>query len=448
MKFSTDIQQSSYQKLPEQFHEKIKLNLGLNWKLEISNDDLIDKDLLKKIMARANNEDAFALAYSGHQFGHFSPVLGDGRAALIGSLKDEKDGEHEIHLKGSGRTVFSRGGDGKATLGSVVREYLLSEAMAGLNVPTTRTLGILTSDETIARQELHPRAVLIRCAKSHIRVGTFEYFSSRDDYESIKILVNQFKFSSPVEFFKDVVRKQAELIAKWMSVGFIHGVMNTDNMLVSGETIDYGPCAFMDEFDPHKVFSSIDRNGRYRFSNQASIARWNLAKLSECLSLTYKNDLFLKELENFDEIFKNSWFKLMSAKIGIEFNPELVNYWLQYLSQHELDFTLAHIWLHNYDNGLGYSELVENEAFKNFLKMRESCSSKKSLNLMQKVNPVVIARNHQVERIIKETESGSWQSFTELNRLLKNPYDLKNLNSSFTRPPLLSERVQETFCGT
>ena len=361
---------NTYARLPEHFHAKVKPAGSPNPRLLAWNEPLAealgmaelgnDSDRLAQLFG--GNEllpgsEPIALAYAGHQFGNFVPQLGDGRALLLGELVSKADGRrYDLQLKGSGQTPYSRNGDGRSAIGPVIREYVLSEAMHCMGVPTTRALAVVATGEYVRREGVVPGGVLTRVASSHIRVGTFEYFSVRRDTKALKALVDYaiarhypdvIEADSPtIAFYAAVVERQAKLVAHWLDIGFIHGVMNTDNMAVSGETIDYGPCAFMDEFNYQKVFSSIDRHGRYAYGQQPSIAQWNLARLAECLMrLVDDKETFEAELGKFDELFHKEYVRRMANKMGLESveadDADLMNGWLQHLQDNALDYTLS-----------------------------------------------------------------------------------------------------------
>ncbi len=364
---------NSYSRLPENFYERIDPIAVKNPKLirfnkllaeEIGLDPIKDNNHLETIFSGnvlPKDSDPIALAYAGHQFGHFVPQLGDGRAVLLGEVSNHDGFRFDIQLKGSGPTSFSRGGDGRAPLGPVIREYIMSEAMHFLNIPTTRSLAMVATDELVSRETLLPGGVLTRIASSHIRVGTFEYFAAQGDQKNLKLLANYAinrHYSNIDEsnnryqiFLESVCDKQASLIAKWMEVGFIHGVMNTDNTSISGETIDYGPCAFMDSYHPETVFSSIDHHGRYAYGNQPNIAQWNLARLSECLLPLIDNDsnkaITIAEeiLDSFGRKFEDYWFSGMCEKIGLpgskKNNRALLQDLLKLMQKNKSDFTLT-----------------------------------------------------------------------------------------------------------
>jgi len=404
-----------------------------------------------------------ALAYAGHQFGNFVPQLGDGRALLLGELLDEKGRRFDIQLKGSGQTPFSRRGDGRAALGPVIREYLVSEAMHRMGVPTTRALAAVRTGEWVVRNGRLPGGVLTRVAASHIRVGTFEYFAARRDQAALETLADYaikrhypevVEAENPVvAFFGKVVEAQAKLVAQWMGLGFIHGVMNTDNTSISGETIDYGPCAFMDEFDYHKVFSSIDQLGRYAYGRQGTIAHWNLARLAECLMLLGDPQAsFEEQLARFQTLFENEFARRMGAKLGLQSleksDQDLISAWLQLMQDEELDYTLSFRQLAD------RVEAQDNAVFGDFEGRwrarleKQGVSPAQVREQMNAVNPLFIPRNHQIERVIDAAVDDDLAPFGELRQVLQEPFDAQPGFEAYAKPPGLGERVTETFCGT
>ena len=393
--------------------ELIKFNEALARELDISTDHVA---AFGAAVFSGNTlpegAEPLAMAYAGHQFGHFVPQLGDGRALLLGEVFGPEGARYDIHLKGSGRTRFSRDGDGRSALGPVLREYLVSEAMQKLNVPTTRALAAVTTGESVARERLLPGGVITRVASSFVRVGTFQYFAARDDDEAVKQLADYvIEKSYPqlgddenpyVAFLKAVVERQAALIAQWMQLGFIHGVMNTDNMSIAGETIDYGPCAFMDAYHHNQVFSSIDRNGRYAYSNQPSIGLWNLTRLAETLLPLFDDD----------------------PQAAVNVAQEVLE---GYAARYDSD------WLEQWRQRLTL-EAQSNEA-------RQQA--------MQAINPVYIPRNHQIEAAIRAAEDqGDFSVFHALHAVLQNPYVEQQGKESYMQSPQPEEVVEYTFCGT
>lgn len=410
-----------------------------------------------------------AQAYAGHQFGHFT-TLGDGRAVLLGEQIAPSNQRFDIQLKGCGRTPFSRGGDGLAALGPMLREYLISEAMHALDIPTTRSLAVATTGETVFRNEQLPGAVLTRVASSHIRVGTFQWVAAHQDHAALRALADYTRRrhfpdlaeASDLEFFHAVMKRQASLIAQWLSVGFIHGVMNTDNMALCGETIDYGPCAFIDRYDPDTVFSSIDRDGRYAYANQPTIARWNLARLAEAMIPLLDDDgkkaveLANEALHQFQGIFQNFWLQGMRAKLGI-FNAEaddlaLVHRLFDWMQESKSDFTVTF-------TTLSSTASIDEPAFpdptfthwhvdwKNRLD-RQPQDSLEIVRKMQSANPRVIPRNHKVEEALESaTLHADLAPFHKLLAAITQPFDEAS-DEIFTTPPPPDSPPYQTFCGT
>lgn len=426
-----------------------------------------------------------AMAYAGHQFGHFNPHLGDGRAIYLGELDDVDGRSFGIQLKGSGRTGWSRNGDGRSALGPVLREYLLSEAMHKLNVPSTRAFAAVTTGEEVIRQGVMPGGIMTRAASSFIRVGTFQYFAMQNDTESIKALADYViarnypdvkEASNPyIALFEAVVMRQATLIAKWMQLGFIHGVMNTDNMSVAGETIDYGPCAFMDFFNHHQVYSSIDRDGRYAYSNQPAIGAWNLSRLAETLLPLFDDDLdkgveIAQEiLQKYFERYNQEWLSGFRAKCGLtavanvqaEDDKALLDSLLDTMEANEADFTLTFYHLSQLDSVGDEKEFALRELFAKPGAMAEwlarwrqrllleSVEDSERQKNMQSTNPLYIPRNHQVEAAIRAAEDhNDFSVFHTLYDVLQNPFEQQQGKESYTLPPKPKEVVHQTFCGT
>ncbi|WP_018605304.1 protein adenylyltransferase SelO [Uliginosibacterium gangwonense] len=423
-----------------------------------------------------------AQAYAGHQFGQLSPSLGDGRALLIGEVLDCQHRRRDIAFKGSGRTPFSRNGDGKAALGPMLREVLLGEAMHALSIPTTRALAVVSTGEVVYRDQVLPGAVLTRVAASHIRVGTFEYFAARGELESLKRLAaytitrHTPQLQAPqlhwLDFLREVSQRQAALIAQWMSIGFIHGVMNTDNMTISGETIDYGPCAFMEAYDPHTVFSSIDHQGRYAFGNQPHIAQWNLARLAEALlplsEMPPEQTLAEAEavINSFPNMYHQQWLKNMRAKLGLSSaNDEadsademLAQDWLELLQVNKVDFTLG--WRYLADAAEGDESRLRNlfadqSALSIWLARwharlhAEETPSATRANSMRQHNPWLIPRNHRVEEALAAAINGELAPFEKLLAALKSPYQETALYADYAEPaPEEMTMNYQTFCGT
>jgi len=427
-----------------------------------------------------------AMAYAGHQFGHFNPQLGDGRAILLGEILSPEGICFDMQLKGSGQTYYSRNGDGRAALGPILREYLVSEAMAKLGVPTTRALAAVTTGEEVARERMLPGGIITRIARSFVRVGTFQYFAAKGDADAIQKLADyvidrNYPLSRDAEqpyaaFLQAVVEGQAALIAQWMQLGFIHGVMNTDNMSIAGETIDYGPCAFMDFYDHDRVYSSIDRGGRYAYSNQPSIGLWNLTRLAEALIPLLAVDseaaveIAQSILETYIESYQNHWLAGMRAKCGLTVSVEnethiddkvLIEELFDTMAINNADFTLTFFYLSKLssdqcDEDMDIRSLFTNPsqfddwAIKWRKRLRdESVSDKERQAHMQQVNPVYIPRNHQIEAAIRAAEDyGDFTVFHDLHEVLQLPYVLQAGKDSYMLPPEPDEVVKQTFCGT
>ncbi|MFZ9219242.1 MAG: protein adenylyltransferase SelO [Candidatus Fonsibacter ubiquis] len=409
--------------------------------------------------------DPLAQAYAGHQFGHLA-ILGDGRAIVLGEHITPTKQRYDIQFKGSGRTPYSRGGDGKAALGPMLREYIISEAMYHLNIKTTRSLAVATTGENVMRETVLPGAILTRVAESHIRVGTFEYVAIKRDIQTLKKLlqysierhypeIKDLDKQAP-EFLKLVLEKQIDLITDWMRVGFIHGVMNTDNMAISGESIDFGPCAFMDYYNPKTVFSSIDHHGRYAFGNQPSIAQWNLARLADAILPLLDEDqnkaIDVGEgiIHSFKEKYEKKFHKMMKKKLGLITDEAddviLIQELLDTMEKNNLDYTNTFRDLMN--------DKINNETLKNFhakWKIRidkQNRSHEEVLTLMRNVNPVVIPRNHKVEESLKEAHKGNLVSLNNLLNALKDPYTERSDLTLYQQPAPETDKKYKTFCGT
>ena len=427
----------------------------------------------------AEDSTPIAMAYAGHQFGSFVPQLGDGRAILLGEIRDQQGILRDVQLKGSGRTPFSRGGDGRAALGPMLREYLISEAMHALGIPTTRSLAVVTTGEQVYRTDILPGAVLTRVAASHIRVGTFQYFAARGDQEALKelldyVIARHYPESKDDEVpalaaLKAITARQAALIADWMRVGFIHGVMNTDNMALSGETIDYGPCAFMDRYDPNTVFSSIDLGGRYSYTNQPGIAQWNLARLAETLLPLIDADekksieIATAVIEGFTEQFETAFLDHMRKKIGLISaeggDADLISLLLAAMQKAGADFTLTFSRLSriadNPNDDASLYELFNASAdMEGWLKawrarlMLDPQSPLERAETMRLANPEFIPRNHRVEAALQAATAGDMSPFHELLGILQRPYERRSEFAEFALPPPQSEPKYKTFCGT
>jgi len=473
---------NTYSKLSNTFKENIKPTPVHDPELIILNDKLskdlnldfskIDKEELSKIFSGNSlpkGSTTIAQAYAGHQFGHFT-MLGDGRAVLLGEHLVNNTNRFDVQFKGSGRTSFSRSGDGRAVLGPMLREYIISEAIHALNIPTTRSLAVVKTGEKVVRENLLPGAILTRVASSHIRVGTFQYIAAKQNIDDLITLVDytiqrhypEIKSSKnkALDLLNLVMERQCKLVVNWMRVGFIHGVMNTDNMAISGETIDYGPCAFMDFYNPKTVFSSIDKLGRYAFSNQPPITKWNLARLAECLIplIDKSEDTAIKiateTIDNFQNIYENKWLNMMRDKLGLFGNDKndlkLINDLLNWMESNQADYTntFCHLMNINSINDSKYKDIN----FINWFKQWESRvlinngSKEKSINLMKKNNPTVIPRNHKVEEALEAANNNDMSLTTKLLSILNKPYDNQNDIENYLSPSSNSE--YQTFCGT
>jgi len=484
---------NTYTDLPDRFYEVcepasfedpqiIRVNDDLARRLGIDPDWLASRDGARFAVGNhlIDGAEPVATAYAGDQFGQFVSQLGDGRAHLLGEVVGEDGQRFDLQLKGSGRTPFSRRGDGRAPLGPVLREYLVSEAIHALGVPTTRSLAAASTGERVRRDGgEQPGAVLVRVASSHIRVGTFQYFAAREDVEALRELTAyaldrhdpELETDSPVALLEAVAGRQASLVAQWMNVGFIHGVMNTDNMLVSGETIDYGPCAFMNEYDPNTVYSSIDRRGRYAFGNQPDIAHWNLKRFAGALLPMAEDeeamDVQLREvIEAFPDRLQTEREEGLRRKLGLdeEQDPEaaLTSDLLDLMDEHELDFTGTFrrlTELADPDAGSDRPEVGDLFAFpdafddwlerwRGLLKERDESPADIAAS-MRSVNPAVIPRNHHVNAAIEDgVERGNYGTFHALVHVVTNPFEFPEDHEDFVHPPAPEERVDATFCGT
>ena len=459
--------ENSYLELPDIFYSKTKAENFPKLELILKNKDLMDtlninhenfdNLLLDTIYNKQLN--SFSQAYAGHQFGHFT-ILGDGRATLLGEHINNNKERFDIQLKGSGKTPYSRNGDGKGTLKSMLREYIVSEAMHNLNIKTTRSLAILNTGQKIRRETFEDGGVLVRVAKSHIRVGTFQLASLSKKQSDIKELleysINRLypellnEDDKYLKFFEKITIEQMNLILDWQRVGFVHGVMNTDNMSLSGETIDFGPCAFLDEYNPNKVFSSIDKNGRYAFSNQPKIALWNLARLAETFLhlVDSKEEIAIKKIEYIlkksETTFQDKWLEMMKNKIGINGNHEKDNELIKEL----LD--LMHIFKLDYTNTF---VLIRNNNLKKFdfmLDWVSKLNQRKKLNKKieaKNSNPMIIPRNHIVEKVLNESTNGNFKNLNKFISLLKKPYE-SSIPEEYIAEPTNEEKVYQTFCGT
>ncbi|QBG47026.1 YdiU family protein [Verrucomicrobia bacterium S94] len=472
---------NTYARLPERFYarqrgtavpapQRIRTNPALAQELGIDPAWLETQEALNIFSGNriAAGSEPLAQAYAGHQFGGFVPQLGDGRALLLGEVIDQNGNRRDIQLKGSGRTPFSRGGDGKSALGPVLREYIVSEAMYALGVPTTRALAAVASGEAVMRQEGPlPGGVFTRVAASHIRVGTFQYFYARNDEDALRELADYTiarhypdaaEAENPyIALLDGIVAAQAKLIPHWMSLGFIHGVMNTDNTAVSGETIDYGPCAFMDEFHPNCVFSSIDHGGRYAWGSQPDMARWNLNRFAETLLPLIDGDSGTaldkakKALMNFMIIFRAEYDRRFRAKFGLPADAplDIVRSGLSLLTKHQIDFTLffRHLTYENPDELRTF--FTDPSPFESWhASWKTATRSKPETEAMQKANPVLIPRNHRIEQAIQAAYAGNYAPFHRLVDALAKPYELRSEYSEYEKAPMPDELVHQTFCGT
>ena len=473
---------NTYSKLSNTFKEDIKptpvhdpelviLNKQLAADLNLDFSKTKDKDLSFLFSGNSlpDGSNTIAQAYAGHQFGHFT-MLGDGRAVLLGEHLSNKNIRFDIQFKGSGRTSFSRGGDGRAALGPMLREYIISEAINALNIPTTRSLAVVKTGEKVVRENLLEGAILTRVASSHIRVGTFQYIAARQNIEDLKTLVDytierhypQIKSSKTkaLDLLNLVMEKQCQLVVDWMRVGFIHGVMNTDNMTISGETIDYGPCAFMDQYHPKTVFSSIDKLGRYAYSNQPPITKWNLTRFAECLiPLIDKNEdtaikIATDVIDNFQNIYEKKWLNMMRDKLGLfgedNYDLKLINNLLNWMETNQADFTNTFCYL--MDINLNNDEKYRDQNFISWFKDWEKRilinneSKENSINLMKKNNPIVIPRNHKVEEALEAANNNDLQAMNALLSILKKPYSKQKNIENYQSPSNIQD--YQTFCGT
>ena len=473
---------NTYSKLSKTFREEIKpvpvhdpkliiLNKKLAEDLNLNFSKIDNKNLAKLFSGNNLPEDTktIAQAYAGHQFGHFT-MLGDGRAVLLGEHLVNKNERFDIQFKGSGKTSFSRSGDGRAVLGPMLREYIISEAMHALNIPTTRSLAVVSTGEKVMRENLLPGAILTRVASSHIRVGTFQYIAAKQNLDELNILIDytinrhypEIKSSKnkALDLLNLVMQKQCSLVVDWMRVGFIHGVMNTDNMAISGETIDYGPCAFMDTYDPKTVFSSIDKFGRYAFSNQPPITKWNLARFAECLiPLIHKDEneaikVASEIIDNFQNIYEEKWLNMMRDKLGLfgkdQNDQKLINDLLSWMEINNADYTNTFCNLMNVN--IEDKKVYEDQKFINWVKIWEkrvlmnNNLKEKSLDLMRNTNPTVIPRNHKVEEALNAANEDNIEVMNRLLNVLSKPYsNQKNIENYQS---LSTDKEYQTFCGT
>ncbi len=441
--------------------------LGLDFS-NVGNDQLglmFSGNLLPK------NSECIAQAYAGHQFGYFT-ILGDGRAITIGEHLSKNNSRFDIQFKGSGKTPYSRNADGRAALGPMLREYIISESMHFLGIRTTRSLAVVKTGENVIRESPLPGAILTRVATSHIRVGTFQYAIVTGDKKNLKDLFDytierhypHIKNSKDpvIDLLKTVIEKQAKLIVNWMRVGFIHGVMNTDNMTISGETIDYGPCAFMDTYNPQTVFSSIDLKGRYAYLNQPIIAKWNLARFAESLLPLIDGDKnkaienAKKAIDSFDKIYKENWLEMMNKKLGLlgikNDDENLINDLLLIMEENKLDYTNTFCLL--MDENLQKNNLLKNKNFTDWYKKwknrveRDGDSFKESLKIMRSSNPLVIPRNHKVEEVLDEASRNNLRPLHDFLKILEKPYENQIKTNEYQFPATPGKNRYRTFCGT
>ena len=474
---------NTYSKLPEAFREIIKpvkvknpnlilLNKSLAEYLDLDFSGLNQSELSALLTGNKLPKDcnSIAQAYAGHQFGHFT-MLGDGRAVLIGEHTNKSNKKYDIQFKGSGKTTFSRNGDGRAALGPMLREYIISESMHNLNIPTTRSLAVTKTGEDIVREENLSGAILTRVASSHVRVGTFQYIAARNDKDELKILLDyvikrhfpiiEESKDKAIKFLKNVLQKQVELVVNWMRVGFVHGVMNTDNMSISGETIDYGPCAFMDMYDPKTVFSSIDKLGRYAYCNQPVITKWNLSRLAESLIPLIDKDqnkaikLATEVINSFEKIYEEKWLNMMRDKLGLfgkeEKDKFLILDLLTWMHKERVDYTNTFCHLMNAE--FKKDKIYNNKEFLEW-KMRwekrfliNNDDNKKHLKLMRKVNPLVIPRNYKVEEALDAAIKNNFEPVNNLLKVLEKPFEIQG-NIAKYQSPNISNIKYQTFCGT
>ena len=473
---------NTYSKLSDTFKEKVKPTPVHSPELVVLNDRLakdltldfskVEKKDLSQIFSGntlPEGSSTLAQAYAGHQFGHFT-MLGDGRAVLLGEHLVNNTTRFDIQFKGSGRTSFSRSGDGRAVLGPMLREYIISEAIHALKIPTTRSLAVVKTGEKIVRENLLPGAILTRVASSHIRVGTFQYIAAKQNIDDLNTLVEytinrhypeiQSSKNKALDLLNLVMERQCKLVVNWMRVGFIHGVMNTDNMAISGETIDYGPCAFMDNYNPKTVFSSIDKFGRYSFSNQPPITKWNLSRFAECLIPLIDNNedkaiqLATEAIDNFQNIYEEKWLNMMRDKLGLfgktKDDKKLIDDLLTWMEKNKADYTNTFCYLMNIS--IGNSSLYDDKEFINWSnnwKNRifiNNNSKDKSIELMKKTNPIIIPRNHKVEEALKAANENDLEVMNRLLSNLDNPYSEQKDIEDYQLPS--NNEGYQTFCGT
>jgi uncharacterized protein YdiU (UPF0061 family) len=459
--------------IPVKSPELIIINKDLSKDLDLDFTNISKENLSQLFSGNLlpTGSDSIAQAYAGHQFSHFT-MLGDGRAVLMGEHLSKNGDRYDIQFKGSGKTPFSRSGDGRAALGPMLREYIISEAMHELGVATTRSLAVVKTGENVIRETHLPGAVLTRIAASHIRIGTFQYIAATQKEQNLKILfdyvINRHypniknSKSQALDLLKTIMNVQINLVIDWMRIGFIHGVMNTDNVSICGETIDYGPCAFMDTYSPETVFSSIDQQGRYSFSNQPKIIKWNLARFAECI-ITLIDDnkdraieIVTEAINTFENTYEEKWLNMMCDKLGLfgeDINDKmLIMELLTWMDKKKADYTNTFCFLMNekFSNNKIYNDksfLIWKKKWENRLKLNNN-SKEKYLRLMHSVNPMVIPRNHKVEEALAAANNGDLEVMNKLLIVLKKPYDNQiNIIDFQSSAPLSNEKYQ-TFCGT
>ena len=474
---------NTYFNLSEPFREKINPSPVKKPEIILLNNDLaklLSLDFSKISNSELSNifsgnllpagSNSIAQAYAGHQFGHFT-MLGDGRAILLGEHVSQSNKKYDIQFKGSGKTAFSRNGDGRAALGPMLREYIISEAMNALKIPTTRSLAVVKTGELIQREKALQGAILTRVASSHIRVGTFQYIAARQKNDELKTLLDytidrhypEIKNSNnqALDLLNRLIERQCDLVVNWMRVGFIHGVMNTDNMTISGETIDYGPCAFMDTYDPKTVFSSIDQNGRYAYCNQPGITKWNLARFAECLIPFFERDqkkaiqIATETINDFEKKYEEKWMNMMRNKLGISGldnkDKPLILDLLTWMHEKKADYTNTFCHLMNLDPKK--EKIFEDSKFIVWKKrwkerlLKNDNNQIKSKELMKNNNPLVIPRNHKIEEALEAAELNDMEPINKILEILKNPYDKQSEIIDYQYPSKSSEKYQ-TFCGT
>lgn len=476
-----------YARLPARFYRRVAptpvadpawlaVNEPLGALLGLSEEELRSPELLRALAGNGALEgaEALALAYAGHQFGGFVPSLGDGRAILLGEVIDAAGARRDVQLKGAGPTPFSRGGDGRAAIGPVLREFLVSEAMHAMGVPTTRALAAVSTGEPVYRERVQPGAVLTRVASSHLRVGTFQYFAARDDREALATLTAhalarhapeaQDAPSPALSLLDHALDAQARLVARWMALGFVHGVMNTDNCAISGETLDYGPCAFLDAYEPRRCFSSIDHQGRYAYLNQPRIAQWNLARLAEALLplLGLPDDAAVALLEarvaDFSPRFARAWDEALRAKLGLrdarDDDRALAQDLLDLLAAHQADYTLSFRALTRYaadGDAQHLARIAPPGALDAWIARWEARSEgdrAARAEIMRRANPARIPRNHRVEEALSAAVEGDLGPFARLRAALARPFDDDPDFADLEEPPGASQWGYRTFCGT